>query len=298
MNGRVYDPLVSRFLSPDPYIQAPDYSQSFNRYSYCINNPLKYTDPTGEFFGTVFTFFVDLYKTAFLDGGLDPTSRRARRSAWRDFDPSAEWSRTNKAWKIDKGLLEGDFKQVFSRFTWELPHTIAGNYHGHLQNNLGNVDMVDYFDGATFLMNENADSRDGISIGNYIYIRERDEINYTNFREYVLNTGLYLHEYGHYLQLQSWGSWARITGDLLSLGSASSLDWRSTPFHRDIWIERDANARVWAKYGDEMGTDAHRMFTAGRFRDRRYYDGRFLRNFLTFGHSWLLFYFYDVTYSN
>jgi RHS repeat-associated protein len=26
----------------------PDFSQSFNRYSYCLNNPLKYTDPTGE----------------------------------------------------------------------------------------------------------------------------------------------------------------------------------------------------------------------------------------------------------
>ena len=36
------------FLSPDNYIQAPDYSQSFNRYSYCLNNPLKYTDPSGE----------------------------------------------------------------------------------------------------------------------------------------------------------------------------------------------------------------------------------------------------------
>ena len=48
MNGRFYDPLVARFLSPDPYVQAPDNSQNFNRYSYCLNNPLKYTDPSGE----------------------------------------------------------------------------------------------------------------------------------------------------------------------------------------------------------------------------------------------------------
>jgi hypothetical protein len=48
MNGRVYDPVVARFLSPDPYVQAADYSQSFNRYSYCLNNPLIYTDPSGE----------------------------------------------------------------------------------------------------------------------------------------------------------------------------------------------------------------------------------------------------------
>jgi RHS repeat-associated protein len=49
MNGRMYDPLVSRMLSPDNFIQAPDFSQSFNRYSYALNNPLIYTDPTGEF---------------------------------------------------------------------------------------------------------------------------------------------------------------------------------------------------------------------------------------------------------
>ena len=51
MNGRVYDPYMSTFLSPDNYIQAPDNSQNFNRYAYCLNNPLKYTDPSGEVFG-------------------------------------------------------------------------------------------------------------------------------------------------------------------------------------------------------------------------------------------------------
>ncbi|MFT3740959.1 MAG: RHS repeat-associated core domain-containing protein [Breznakibacter sp.] len=47
MNGRMYDPLVGRFFSPDRLVQNPGFSQSFNRYSYCFNNPLKYVDPTG-----------------------------------------------------------------------------------------------------------------------------------------------------------------------------------------------------------------------------------------------------------
>jgi RHS repeat-associated protein len=47
-NGRAYDPLVGRFLSADPYIQAPDNTQNLNRYSYCLNNPLRYSDPSGE----------------------------------------------------------------------------------------------------------------------------------------------------------------------------------------------------------------------------------------------------------
>ncbi|MFC4875476.1 RHS repeat-associated core domain-containing protein [Microbulbifer halophilus] len=47
MNGRIYDPTLGRFMSPDPFVQAPTYSQSWNRYSYVVNNPLSLTDPTG-----------------------------------------------------------------------------------------------------------------------------------------------------------------------------------------------------------------------------------------------------------
>jgi len=51
MNGRCYDPVVGRFLSPDIVVQNPNYTQSYNRYSYCINNPLKYSDPSGWVYG-------------------------------------------------------------------------------------------------------------------------------------------------------------------------------------------------------------------------------------------------------
>ena len=47
MNGRIYDPLIGRFMSADPYIQAPDDLQSHNRYAYVMNNPLNLTDPSG-----------------------------------------------------------------------------------------------------------------------------------------------------------------------------------------------------------------------------------------------------------
>ncbi|MCP3097667.1 FG-GAP-like repeat-containing protein [Myxococcus sp. K15C18031901] len=47
MKGRMYDPRLGRFLSPDPIVQAPLFSQSLNRYSYVLNNPLTLTDPTG-----------------------------------------------------------------------------------------------------------------------------------------------------------------------------------------------------------------------------------------------------------
>ncbi|MBN1953212.1 MAG: hypothetical protein JW801_18550 [Bacteroidales bacterium] len=47
MNGRVFDPLTTQFLSPDKLVQEATRSQNFNRYTYCLNNPLKYTDPSG-----------------------------------------------------------------------------------------------------------------------------------------------------------------------------------------------------------------------------------------------------------
>jgi len=56
MNGRMYDPVIGRVLSPDNGacpdnggVQDPTNTQSYNRYSYCLNNPLRYTDPSGCF---------------------------------------------------------------------------------------------------------------------------------------------------------------------------------------------------------------------------------------------------------
>ncbi len=47
MNGRVYDPLIGRFLSADPIVQTTNLSQALNPYSYVMNMPLTLTDPSG-----------------------------------------------------------------------------------------------------------------------------------------------------------------------------------------------------------------------------------------------------------
>jgi RHS repeat-associated protein len=47
MNGRVQDAVTGRFLSADPFITEPNYTQNFNRYSYVYNNPLSLIDPSG-----------------------------------------------------------------------------------------------------------------------------------------------------------------------------------------------------------------------------------------------------------
>jgi len=63
MNGRVYEPSLGRFLSPDPFVQAPDNTQSFNRYSYVRNNPLSFVDPSG--------FIEEIFVYANPGGGRD-----------------------------------------------------------------------------------------------------------------------------------------------------------------------------------------------------------------------------------
>ena len=74
MNARLYDAALGRFLSPDPYVQMPDFSQNFNRYSYCMNNPLKYVDKDGKLFWLIAAAVVGAYigGVASNKGNLNP----------------------------------------------------------------------------------------------------------------------------------------------------------------------------------------------------------------------------------
>jgi hypothetical protein len=43
----IYDPTIGRFISPDTVGPNFENPQTLNRFSYCLNNPLKYVDPSG-----------------------------------------------------------------------------------------------------------------------------------------------------------------------------------------------------------------------------------------------------------
>ena len=91
MNGRLYDPALHRFLMPDNYIQDPFNTQNFNRYGYCLNNPLKYTDPNGE-----------IIWAAVIVGAIIGATSYATSAAMND-----SWSWEKFAWSTLGGAVMG-----------------------------------------------------------------------------------------------------------------------------------------------------------------------------------------------
>ena len=200
-NARLYDPVIGRFFSPDPFVQAPDLTQNYNRYSYCMNNPVMYSDPDGELFGTISGLVSDVFYNLFLKS---------------DQDEGWDWSRTENGWKIDMGLLETDpnksgwgrFWEVVSRFTWQSPQVFTGYGLSLVKNIGGAVDRVEYLGDATYVINENWEKtrKQGVTLGNYINIDMEGEVSYNeSFSEYVTRDNLFMHEFGHIIQSKRWG---------------------------------------------------------------------------------------------
>ena len=243
-NARLYDPVIGRFFSPDPFVQTPDFTQSFNRYSYCMNNPVMYSDPDGKFIvvdSWIIGFLYKFSETGSLKQAWDEANHRAGNDAkiWEGLfvtDPNKSfWGRT---WEL------------VSRFTWQLPQTLLGWTFSQTKNILGFVDRVDYLGGATFLTNEDwkRTGGQGVTIGNYINIDIHNKID-GDFTDYVIQNQLFMHEYGHYIQSQHWGPLYLCPLALSSLNSAlNNAKIPDDPYlattHDYYWTEYNANRKA------------------------------------------------------
>jgi len=213
MNGRLYDPLIARFLSPDNYVQAPDFSQAFNRYSYCLNNPLKYTDPSGEF------FIIDSWLIGLFSGGWKEANKRAGNDIkiWGGLFTSDS----------NKGFF-GRVWETISRFTWQLPQTIGGWGTAQAYNTLGlkgGVESVKYKYGATVVSTRK----------NWTAVTQGSFIVGGNRLKAEADNPLFQHEYGHYIQSQTSG-WFYYS----KYGIPSILSKRPHDLNP---VEQDANVR-------------------------------------------------------
>lgn len=238
MNARLYDPLLGRFLSPDPYVQAPEFTQNFNRYSYALNNPLRYTDVTGEFLGTIITTLIRL-PIAIVEGVIIPyfvsfnDSSKAGKmvdSAWKEFG-----QRVANAAKIDAGLfawdkhrtIAGNLFSYVSRFTWESKQTVLGNFVSHFRNNFWRTN-VEYYHGAT-LVNRNGHRNGwGVTLGAYI--------NGYNLEADPQKERTFAHEYGHTKQSKVLGPLYLSLVGIPSIVGSISDDIGLSDHHRE-WYE-------------------------------------------------------------
>ncbi len=326
MNARLYDPVLGRFLSPDPYIQAPDFPGNFNRYSYCLNNPLKYVDPNGEFAistmlivgaigavvfgagnvaahaireddlghgkwaeyffsGALAGFVVGALGYAGLSGMVSLASMSGfwggvgRTILWgtlgmakiNTYATAASalggvitngWDGLANAGKIILGNFYLDENKSFwgqvgegiLRHTWEAPQQSLGYFWSSARNTVGAVDRVDYLGGATFATDENHNGG-GVSLGSYI------NYNYTStitgdFESFVKQTPGYMHEYGHYIDSQSFGLTYLLAIGVPSLFSASSNKMIGPYWaHNYYWTETRANNNASSYFGIYYGVN-------------------------------------------
>lgn len=166
--ARRYDPRIGRFISPDTIIPDPANPQSLNRYSYAVNNPLKYVDPTGHSFrlpcfvcklkidvsgwpdsgkkaaGLVVNLTIGGKYDAEQDAIVGPTPQEWIESGVTDLmSPAPLGTVTGKAGKLLKGPLKGEqlplpgLEKMFRSGSWpdrlaKLPiqtHHILSNKH-------------------------------------------------------------------------------------------------------------------------------------------------------------------------
>jgi hypothetical protein len=211
-------------------VQAPSYSQNFNRYTYALNNPLKYTDPSGKF------FILDSWVAGFIDGFFSSGSNRLD-NALVEAD-----TRTRNDVKLTLGLIIPDKNKTFggqvweiiSRVTWQAPQTLGGWLTTQWSNTIeGNINWVDYKYGATIAQSKG--SWGAITQGPYIMGDESIETD--------ANNPLFQHEYGHYIQSQSMGHAYYSRVGIPSAFSKGVHDF--TPF------EQDANRRAFLYFNKE-----------------------------------------------
>jgi len=159
LNARLYDPAVGRMLSPDNFIQDVLNSQSFNRYSYGFNNPLKYSDPDGEF-AVIASMLIGAAVGAAISGAT---------YAVTVLVTDAQWDGQAFARSVAFGALGGAISGVFGgfssviglsqNFTYNFLTNTAANFAVNLAqgNEVAATDLVGYFIGGVL----------GAAYGNY-----------------------------------------------------------------------------------------------------------------------------------
>jgi RHS repeat-associated protein len=237
--ARMYDPELGKWHVQDPALQ------SHNPYMAMGNNPVIFTDPDGRLFGI--RAWVHGFVSGFFSTGgnrFESAKNEANRRAKIDLQLTKGLFVTN-----DKKTFGGRILELGSRFTYQLPQTLLGYGIATTSNTqMGKIDRVQYFDGATVIRDGKSEPFGAFTIGSFIYGDRSIEAD--------PNNQLFQHEYGHYLQSQLVGfGYFGIYG-LQSLWSAREIflfgkDPKTVKEHNAFRTEQDANIRAREYFDDE-----------------------------------------------
>ena len=129
LNARLYDPMLGRFISPDNFVQSPENSQNYNRYAYCINNPLKFSDPSGNLFG-----IDDFLIAVAVSAAVNAVATYAAGGSGKDVLRAAAWGALEGAATYGVGSLFSGAK-VGTLALKALAHGAVGSGLSALQGN-------------------------------------------------------------------------------------------------------------------------------------------------------------------
>ena len=221
-NARLYNPYIGRFLSPDPQVTTIGNPLDFNPYVYANNNPFKYVDRNGECPFLAITAIGNAMANMFVHG-----------FNFKHYS----WGKTEKAWKIDKGMLQGNLIQILGKWTWELPQSILGNVLAHSYNMLSDIEVDSNYGIVTIAgATGSSDNNRAVTIGHY----SMGPNNY--YPKFTDN--MFVHEYGHYIQSQYFGPLY-----LVCIGGPSLFGTTNNKEYKHRWFEVNANVLA-AKYFD------------------------------------------------
>lgn len=150
LNSRYYDPEIGRFINADDIAildQSKEFINGLNLYSYCNNNPLHYTDETGEFFLT--SFLIGLGIAALIGATVGAVAYTATEVI--SYIATGEW---NWSWSMFAGSVIGG--TIGGALSFALPGLgVVGSAFvtGFLSQGIG-MGLQNIFEGATYSLQE------------------------------------------------------------------------------------------------------------------------------------------------
>lgn len=133
--------------------------------------------------------------------------------------------------------------QLFSRFTWELPQTLAGWLYSLSRAFAGRVDRVDTFGGITFATKLGCSYGMGVSLGTFVDLWAGSWMHGEG-EAFILGDQLCMHEFGHTADSQRFG-WAYLP--IIGLPSLISAFGKGD--HNVFWTEIRANRHAKRYFG-------------------------------------------------